>query len=381
MGPLRGLQKEGRRNFSNDWLFFKADHISKKAQTLLYPAEGTSSERHKFMVILNRLAIIWFGTLLSVSCKSESTFKAGVITETPVAQPIPEPAQAAPVVDEANSKAETPAAFEDLGSLTDKSKVSLKVDVVFAVDTSASMDDEIIAVQNNMQKLITTLNDGKLDSRIHLLLDQILTVPAGSDPAKIAFVQQRVDSSDAISRLNLLFAGMYAAFYRNINGTAQPTPMAFRKDAALEIVVITDDNGAGTGNLATDFDPNKTLKATFNAILGLPTSVQSDTCSLSGIGLEYIALATASKGSMLDICSADWSALITRLSMEIVKRSVTFALSKKPVDPKKIIVTLDKQKMAATDWTYDATSNAVTLTKTIAVKDGSEITLNYNPGA
>lgn len=330
------------------------------------------------MVILNKLAIVLFGALIAASCKSESSFKAGIATETPVVVPAPEPE---PVVDEAVSKAETPAAFEDLGSLTDKHKVSLKVDVVFGIDTSASMDDEIIAVQNNLQKMISTLNDGKLDSRIHLLLDRILMVPAGSDPAKIAFVQQRIDSGDAISRLNALFAGMYTAAYRNIDGTLQATPMAFRKDAALEVVVITDDNGAGTGNLAVDFDPNKTLKATFNAIIGLPTSVESDTCSLSNIGLEYITLATASKGSMLDICAADWSALITRLSTDMVKRSVTFALSKKPADPKKIIVTLDKQKMAAADWTYDDKTNTVTLVKTTAVKDGSELTLNYNPGA
>ncbi len=330
------------------------------------------------MVTFHHLSLLLFGMLVAASCKSESSFKAGVATETPVVAPAPVPE---PVVDEANSKSETPAAFEDLGSLTDKHKVSLKVDVVFAVDTSASMDDEIIAVQNNLQKLISTLNDGKLDSRIHLLLDQILMVPAGSDPNKIAFVQQRVDSGDAISRLNLLFTGMYAAFYRNIDGTVQASPMAFRKDAALEIVVITDDNGAGTGNLAADFDPNKTLKATFNAIIGLPTSVQSDTCSLSNIGMEYITLATASKGSMLDICAADWTALITRLSTDMVKRSVTFPLSKKPADPSKIIVTLDKQKMAAGDWVYDAKTNAVTLTKTNAVKDGSELTMNYNPSA
>lgn len=330
------------------------------------------------MVTLNQISFVLLTALAAASCKSDSSFKAGIATETPVVQPTPEPA---PVVDEAVSKAETPAAFEDLGSLTDKHKVSLKVDVVFAVDTSASMDDEILAVQNNLQKLVSTLNDGKLDSRIHLLLDQQLMLPAGSDPNKIAFVQQRVDSGDAISRLNLLFNGMFAASYRNIDGTVQATPMAFRKDAALEIVVISDDNGSGTGNLAVDFDPNKTLKATFNAIIGLPTSVASDTCNLSGIGMEYITLATASKGSQLDICAADWSALITRLSTDMVKRSVTFALSKKPADPSKIMVTLDKQKMAANEWTYDAKTNTVTLTKTTAVKDGSDITLNYNPGA
>ncbi|WP_141734579.1 vWA domain-containing protein [Oligoflexus tunisiensis] len=328
------------------------------------------------MVIQSKLGIVLLGALLLASCKSDSEFKAGVAIENQVPEPTPEPA---PVVDEATSKGETPADFEDLGSLTDKHKVSLKVDVVFAIDTSASMGDELAAVEANLQKLITTLNDGKLDSRIHMLLDEMIAVPAGSDPTKMAFILEQVDSTDAISRLNLLFAGSLAVSYFNIDGTAMATPLAFRKDAQLEVVVISDDNGSGTGNLAADFDPNKTLKATFNAIVGLPTSVESDTCSLSNIGQEYITLATATKGSMLDICAVDWSALITRLSTDIVKRSVTFALSKKPVDPKKIVVVLDKQKMAAEDWTYDAASNSVTLIKTTAVKDGSELTLNYNP--
>ncbi|HYX34892.1 MAG TPA: hypothetical protein VE954_17480 [Oligoflexus sp.] len=321
-------------------------------------------------------AAVLLGALTLASCKSDSSFKAGVATETPVAAQLPE---VTPVVDEANSRGETPAAFDELGSLTDKFKVSLKVDVVFAIDTSASMDDELIATQNNLQKLITTLNDGKLDSRIHLLVEQPLTLPAGTDPNKVARIEQRVDSADAISRLNALFTGLYAANYLTIDNLPMATPMPFRKDANLEVVVITDDNGSGEGNLAVDFDPTKTLKATFNGIIGLPTSVASDTCQVANVGNEYITLATQSKGSTLDICSADWSGLITRLSNDMVKRSVTFSLGKKPVNPKNILVTLDKQKMASTDWAYDDKTNAVTLVKTTAVKDGSELTLNYNP--
>lgn len=329
------------------------------------------------MILHIKIAAVLFGALIVTSCNN-SSFKGEVAAEVPVEEPIPEPE---PVVDEAVSKAETPVAFDDVGSLTDKHKVSLKVDVVFAIDTSASMSDELLAVQNNLQKLISTLNNGKLDPRIHLLLDTPFTVPAGTDPNKVAFVQQRVDSGDAISRLNGLFMGLYAANYLAIDSTPMATPMAFRQDAKLEIVVVSDDNGSGDGNLATDFDPNKTLKATFNGIIGLPTSVPSDTCSLSNIGNEYITLAMQSKGSTLDICSADWSALITRLSNDIVKRSVTFPLSKKPMDPKKIQVTLDKQKLVAADWTYDDKANAVTLVKTAAVKDGSDVTVNYNPAS
>lgn len=272
-----------------------------------------------------------------------------------------------------------PPKVEDLGSLTDKHAISLKVDVVFGIDTSASMDDELINTQNNLQKMITTLTTGKLDPRIHLLLDQVMTLPAGTDPNKVAYVRQRIDSGDAISRLNNLFAGQYAASYMTIMNTPMATPMAFRKDAKLEIVVITDDNGSGDGNLAANFDPNKTLKATFNAIMGLPNSAVGDNCDLAAVGTEYMTLAAASGGTTLDLCSPDWSALITRLSNEMVKRSVTFALTKKPADPKNMNVRIAGTLLAAEDWTYDPEKNAVTLIKTDQVKDTAILTINYNP--
>ncbi|WP_141731981.1 hypothetical protein [Oligoflexus tunisiensis] len=266
-----------------------------------------------------------------------------------------------------------------LGALTDKHTVSLKVDVVFAIDTSASMNDEIAATQANLGRMISLLNSGRLDSRIHLMMDQLLTLPVGVDPGKIAFIDEGVGSEDAISRLTALFAGTFDGSYRDAQGAPLATPLPFRKDAKLEVVVISDDNGEGNGNLAADFDPMKTLNATFNAIVGLPTSVENNDCELSNVGMEYITLSTSTKGSALDICSVDWSNLITRLSNDIVKRSVTFGLSQKPSNPKAVIVTLDGKKLAQADWAYDAAQNVVTILKTDLVKDGSQVTLNYNP--
>jgi hypothetical protein len=164
--------------------------------------------------------------------------------------------------------------------------------------------------------------------------------------------------------------------YRDAAGAVVPA-IPLRKEAKLEIVAITDDNGVGMGNLAADFDPTKTLKATFNSIVGLPTSVPSATCEIASQGTEYLTLSKQTNGSVLDLCAADWSALIGRLSNDIVKRSVSFTLSKTP-NPSSIKVGLDGQKMNASDYTYDAAKNTVTLTKTDAVKDGSKLIINYN---
>jgi hypothetical protein len=267
-----------------------------------------------------------------------------------------------------------------LGAISDQHAVSLKVDLVFAVDTSASMDDEIRAMQTNLGRLVSGLNSGRLDAQIHVMMDRLLTLPAGVDPKKVAFVNQEIGSENAISRLNALFAGMYVTSYLSPDGVVMPMPLAFRKGANLEVIVISDDNGDGNGNRAADFNPLNP-KATFNAIVGLPSTMEGGNCDISGIGMEYITLAQASGGSMLDICSPDWSGLITRLSNDMIKRSVSFTLSSKPDDAKAIVVLLDGKRLAASDWTYDADNNTVTLVKTDGVKDGSKISLNYKPAA
>ncbi|HET9240011.1 MAG TPA: hypothetical protein VFO10_22305 [Oligoflexus sp.] len=266
------------------------------------------------------------------------------------------------------------------GAITDQHAVSLKVDMVFAIDTSASMDDEINALQTNMGRLISALNTGRIDFQIHMMMDLMMALPPGVDPKKVAFINQEVGSGNSISQLNALFAGTYAASYRTPSGVVMPTPLAFRKDANLEVVVVSDDNGDGNGNLAADFNPMN-AKATFSAIVGLPTTIEGGNCDISGIGMEYIALAQASRGSMLDICSPDWSGLITRLSKDMVQRSVTFALSQKPSDPKGIGVMLDQAKLAAADWVYNPDTNTVTLVNSDKVKDGSKVRLTYKPTA
>lgn len=331
--------------------------------------------------------------VLMVSCREESKFESGVVEDRlQISEAIPVQSQQEeilPVVVEQDldiqsetilitqpvSKAPAPPPAR----LENAFKLSLKVDVVFGVDISGSMNDEILAVQNNLQKMLTTLNSGNIDARVHLILDRDLAFAPGLDPNKIAHVRQRIGSHDAISRLNLLFSGAMATSYRNLDGTIQATPMAFRKNASLELVVISDDNAAGAGNLAADFDPSKTLKATFNAIVGLASSVPSDSCRLAAVGSEYLALAQASKGSILDICSVDWSNLITRLSNDMIKRNLSFTLAKKPADLASIVVTLDKKKLAAADWVYDAKTNSLSLNRSAAAKDGSDLLIQYTP--
>ncbi len=327
---------------------------------------------------MKKLTQILVTTLVFTACGDKSGFKSGVnsqVSQTNSASTKPDGSSDASGAGGNKGGLDNGiAGFK--GNVTDNFGVQLKVDVVFGVDTSGSMGEETAATQANLGKMISILNGGRLDSRIHLILDRPFALPAGSDSKKIAFVQQRIGSNDAISQLNAFFAGSLSTLYKDAAGAAVPA-IPLRKDAKLEIVVISDDNGLGAGNLAGDFDPSKSLKATFNSIVGLPTSVANAACKVENFGTEYSTLSMQSNGSILDLCSTDWSSLIGRLSNDIVKRSVTFPLSKK-ADPASIQVGLDGQKLNASDFSYDPSKNTVTLTKIDAVKDGSKLIINYS---
>lgn len=313
------------------------------------------------------LLLVW---LFGPACSEKPKFKSHVAEEAAVpALPMPQPP---PAIDSGDSGKEQPL------TLQDTFKVSLKVDVVFAVDTSPTMDGEIEATKANLGRLIAAFNAGKLDHRIHLLMDSVFPLPAGADPRKIAFVAQRVYSNDAISRLNSLFDGLFAASYVNEQNVPLVAPLAFRNDAKTEIVVITDDNGQGMGNLATDFNTKSVLKNySFNSIVGLPNSAVNDNCRLASVGTEYMTLSQKTGGSVLDLCSADWSKLIARLSDDIVKRSVSFVLSKAARSAQDIKPTLDGKLLSPNEFTYDATSKTLTLTALNLIKDASNLTVSY----
>ncbi len=326
------------------------------------------------MILIQRWLILFFSILLlcGIGCADKSKFKSQV-TEQAVPAPAQTPSpQPAPAVDSGDSGEAKKATYQD------KFKVSLKVDVIFAVDTSPTMDGEIAATKANLGRLISALNAGKLDHRIHLLIDTPFPLPAGADPKKIAFVAQRVSSADAISRMNALLEGMFAAFYVSDQNVPLAAPLPLRAEAKTEVVVISDDNGQGMGNLAADFNVKGVLKNyTFNSIVGLANSTVGDNCRLASVGMEYTTLSQKTGGSILDLCSPDWTQLITRLSADIVKRNNSFVLTRPVTNAKEIQAMLNGKQLLEKDFAYEPGTKTLTLNTLSDLNDGAELIVRY----
>lgn len=295
--------------------------------------------------------------------------------------------------------------YDPLGNFDDKSsginsdKVRLMsgMDLVIAIDTSGSMREEKEAVEDNIQQLLLDLQRSELDPRIHVIAGgrdrrrgegeskEWFTFPVGIEVERAALVAAKVGSHDALGKISSLLSGELDDRYVDVNGEPMDSPLEFRENAQLELLIVSDDNGSNDSayeddfsNLAEDFDTENIWRATVSGIIGLPNSAESGgSCEIARVGEEYIALAERTGGTLLDICSEDWSQLLQRFSSAVKKRSGSVLLSKKPLGPDRILVTLDGKVLGPSAWTYDKKENRVYLTAGTGYKSGMVLEAKY----
>ena len=177
-------------------------------------------------------------------------------------------------------------------------------DIVFAVDTSGSMEDEIAAIENNIAAFVKSLETNNLDFSIAAIGNgEDFNFP--QDP-RINVIPEEIGSHDAIGVLNSFLQ----------------SPNSVRADSHLNIIIVTDDNGEGNGNLANDFQsPQGIASLKVHAVVGLAEGEDPNNpdCDIPAIGVEHQNLAKASKGLIQNICLNDWSQLIANLSNSVIE--------------------------------------------------------------
>ncbi len=282
---------------------------------------------------------------------------------------------------------------------TDSSQLLNGLDLVVAIDTSGSMNEEKEAVENNIQTLLLGLQKSDLDPRIHVIAggrdkrkrDEnsdpkiVFEFPAGIEVDRAALVAKSVGSHDALGRVSALLSGELDDRYLDVYGEPMDEPLSFRDDAQLEVLIVSDDDGSNDsardddfGNLAEDFDPENIWNATVSGIIGVPDSSESTgSCEIARVGEEYISLAKRTGGTVLDICSDNWSDLLQRFSNDIKKRSASLLLSKKPLSADRILVTIDGRTLGPDAWNFNAMENRVYLLPSSGFKAGMVLQAKY----
>lgn len=291
------------------------------------------------------------------------------------------------------------------------------VDVIWLVDNSCSMTDEIAKVREQINKsFVPTISNSIIDWQVIMVsakgtgsLDVCVDPPlAGSGCAnnlpKFTHLDCEVGSSDALFIANYAYVGGGFPPLFTCNTTGGPINKLARFDATKVFVVVTDDeadfpgwNAAGFDNWALNvaqpagmFGTAQNRKYIFHSIVGADPNDLTKTCNTTGQdggnaavepGLEYQKLSKLTGGVVRSICEANWSDIFNTIGAGIVdKLSCEFVLPPPKdggtVDPSKVNVSFtpkggtssevlqDNNKpcdQGADGWQWDATKTKVLL--------------------
>lgn len=189
-------------------------------------------------------------------------------------------------------------------------------DIIFAVDSSGSMDEEIEFVQENLNRFSQQIVMSGVDARVIMLAEHgsvCIGAPLGSgscpddsNPPRYIRVDQEVDSNDALN--------VYVDSFPDYRAHLRPgTRKVF--------VVITDDD-------ATD-DPINSAAAFRNAVERLDAALFadwaysgifcfSDCDDAAAIGEVHAELVKATGGVSGDLCLQDFAPVFDQLARAII---------------------------------------------------------------
>jgi hypothetical protein len=250
------------------------------------------------------------------------------------------------------------------------------VDVLLAVDRSASMEDDAILLGAAFSAFIDTIatvtgdwhlgvvtqddgcfNGGVLTTGTPDLAATFATaVTTGSD-LDIAHDEALLQMADAA--LGQTSSGCNAGFLRD--------------DALLHVVVVSDEPERSTEE-ASAWTWDHWVDRYYGyvsdpSLLMVSGIIDTDGCGEGDAG--YAEAIAATGGEALSICTGDWSDRLATLAAASAAYTRTFPLSETPVADT-IAVTIDGAE--TTGWTYDAAADTVTVDE---LEPGATVDVSY----
>ena len=255
-----------------------------------------------------------------------------------------------------------------------------QIDMLFVVDKSSSMREEIENITRSFGSFSAYLNEADVDFRIAFIVND-----DGEMQGDFPYIDQS-NADDAFEIIQIMMAG---------NGgllTEQPLDLLasalpeneywFRYGIDLHLVGITDawqtesslDMG-GPEVYVNEFQSytSGSAEVFFHGIGGdLPSG-----CDNAAPFDKAMDVVTATGGLFISICTDDWSATLTSLAEETVSHLLGFGLEEEAV-PGSIEVLVDGDP--STTWTYDAEGHKVVFPEDDKPEGGAEITIPLRGG-
>ena len=257
-------------------------------------------------------------------------------------------------------------------------------DIIFTVDWSCSMADDIARVQANFDVFIATLQTMDADYHVAVVTDDDGCVN-GSQP----YIDNSMSASDQTSlfdtMLNNYAYGAYtemgftlleAATTSTNLGSGGCNEDMIRDDAALAMVGVTDEVEQSANPWSYYVSLFQSLKRdsddlVIHAIAGdYPSG-----CGGNEPGQGWYEASVATGGLFLSICATDWASHLEALAEGSAADLSSFELTAWPV-PETIVVRIDGVT-TTTGWEYNSTDGSIDFDESHIPEGGSTIEVEY----
>lgn len=258
-------------------------------------------------------------------------------------------------------------------------------DIIFTVDWSCSMADDIARVQDNFSVFVTTLATLDADYQVSAVVtddgctlgdEPFITPEMSADDQQTIFDTLLGTGMNAGSYTEMGFTILEAATTSTNTGSGGCNEDVVREDASLALVGVTDEVEQSANSWSYYVSLFQSLKADpddllIHAIAGdYPSG-----CGGNEPGRGWYEASVATGGLFLSICAEDWASHLEALAEGSAQNLSSFALTELPVE-QTIVVRVDGIR-TTTGWTYDATGNSVDFDEEHVPLGGSTVEIEY----
>ncbi|MFT5684649.1 MAG: hypothetical protein ACI8RZ_005593 [Myxococcota bacterium] len=260
------------------------------------------------------------------------------------------------------------------------------VDVLWVIDNSGSMSDEVASIASNFQTFIDEFTTLDLDYHIAVVTTDmndpndsgkfqgVVITPETVNPA-YEFTAQ-ADQGSTGSATEQGFAAVQAALSEPLLSGANA---GFLRDkATISVIVVTDEDDSSSIN-ATNF------VSWFQALKPDPEMVQFN--GFFNVGFEdffswdgYIDAVEATNGFYDSIQSTSFELALQNLAVAAAGMVITFYLTEEPATLADMTVVVEGQDVPQSTengWTYDSETNAITFHGESIPGPGEDVDISY----
>jgi hypothetical protein len=249
-----------------------------------------------------------------------------------------------------------------------------KVDIIFVIDNSGSMSEEMTQIRQNVNRFAEKVGSIGLDYRVLFIVKKAqpgvinnlaLCVPAplagpgcADNAPKFFHIDQNVQSNDSLSLILATYDATvpeYPDKFDNFdNGVVvNPWKDKVRVESTKVFVEVTDDESQMTAEQfdaqllakqpAGVFGTAQNRKYIFHSIISKPAGAPVPSTKLcataAGTSLQYQKLSQMTGGLMDEVCKTDYSSVLDNIAKGIVDRlGCELGYPGAGTDPSKVIV-------------------------------------------